>query len=75
VRCRNATSWRIFADRSPFANHCPVFAKAKVLSVAAAVGFESEVAFSRAFKKCVGLSPHEWRRRGVDTSIQAPLPR
>ncbi len=30
---------------------------AKVVSVAAAVGFESEAAFSRAFKKCVGLSP------------------
>ncbi|PDT45113.1 AraC family transcriptional regulator [Sinorhizobium fredii] len=37
---------------------------AKVVSVAAAVGFESEAAFSRAFKKCVGFSPDEWRRRG-----------
>ena len=36
---------------------------AKVASVAAAVGFESESAFSRAFKKCVGLSPDEWRRQ------------
>jgi AraC-like DNA-binding protein len=36
---------------------------AKVVSVAATVGFESEAAFSRAFKKCVGLSPDEWRRR------------
>ena len=36
---------------------------AKVVSVAAAVGFKSEAAFSRAFKKCVGLSPDEWRRR------------
>jgi AraC-like DNA-binding protein len=36
---------------------------AKVVSVAAAVGFESEAAFSRAFKKCVGLSPKEWRQR------------
>lgn len=35
----------------------------KVVSVAAAVGFKSEAAFSRAFKKCVGLSPDEWRRR------------
>jgi AraC-like DNA-binding protein len=35
---------------------------AKVMSVAAAVGFESEAAFSRAFKKCVGASPEEWRR-------------
>jgi AraC-like DNA-binding protein len=36
---------------------------AKIVSVAASVGFESEAAFSRAFKKCVGLSPDEWRRR------------
>jgi AraC-like DNA-binding protein len=36
---------------------------AKVSSVAAAVGFESEAAFSRAFKRCVGLSPDEWRRQ------------
>lgn len=36
---------------------------AKVASVAAAVGFESEAAFSRAFKKSVGLSPDEWRRQ------------
>jgi AraC-like DNA-binding protein len=36
---------------------------AKVASIAAAVGFESEAAFSRAFKKCIGLSPDEWRRR------------
>jgi AraC-like DNA-binding protein len=36
---------------------------AKVGSVAAAVGFASESAFSRAFKKCVGLSPDEWRRQ------------
>lgn len=36
---------------------------AKVVSVATAVGFESEAAFSRAFKKCVGLPPDEWRRQ------------
>jgi AraC-like DNA-binding protein len=36
---------------------------AKVASVAAAVGFESEAGFSRAFKKLVGVSPDEWRRR------------
>jgi AraC-like DNA-binding protein len=36
---------------------------AKVGSVAAAVGFDSEAAFSRAFKRLVGLPPDEWRRR------------
>jgi AraC-like DNA-binding protein len=39
---------------------------AKVVTVAAAVGFESEAAFSRAFKKCVGLPPDEWRRQQGD---------
>jgi AraC-like DNA-binding protein len=36
---------------------------AKIAAVATAVGFESEAAFSRAFKRCVGVSPDEWRRR------------
>src|SRR5262245_2695204 len=36
---------------------------AKVVSVAAAGGFESEAAFSRAFKKCIGVSPDDWRRQ------------
>jgi len=33
-----------------------------VASVAAAVGYESEAAFSRAFKKLVGTAPATWRR-------------
>jgi len=33
-----------------------------VAAVAAAVGYESEAAFSRAFKKLVGTSPARWRR-------------
>ncbi len=36
---------------------------AKVVAVAGAVGFEPEAAFSRAFKKCAGCSPAEWRRQ------------
>ncbi len=36
---------------------------AKVKSVAEAVGYESEAAFSRAFKKHAGVAPSEWRRR------------
>jgi AraC-like DNA-binding protein len=36
---------------------------AKIAAVASAVGFESEAAFSRAFKKSVGVAPDEWRRR------------
>lgn len=38
---------------------------APVGSVAAAVGYESGAAFSRAFKKLVGQSPATWRRRGA----------
>jgi AraC-like DNA-binding protein len=36
---------------------------AKVAAVAEAVGYESEAAFSRAFKKCVGMAPGAWRLR------------
>lgn len=35
-----------------------------VAQVADAVGYESEAAFSRAFKKIVGQAPGTWRRRG-----------
>jgi AraC-like DNA-binding protein len=34
----------------------------QVAAVAAAVGYESEAAFSRAFKKLVGQAPSAWRR-------------
>jgi AraC-like DNA-binding protein len=36
---------------------------AKIAQVAAESGYESEAAFSRAFKKFVGLSPAEWRKQ------------
>jgi AraC-like DNA-binding protein len=36
---------------------------AKVGAVARDVGYDSEAAFSRAFKKIVGVSPAAWRRR------------
>lgn len=35
---------------------------AKVLEVALTVGYESEAAFSRAFKRQVGVAPGAWRR-------------
>ena len=34
-----------------------------IASVAARTGYSSEAAFSRAFKKMVGVPPSEWRRR------------
>jgi AraC-like DNA-binding protein len=36
---------------------------AKVVAVARDVGYDSEAAFSRAFKKIAGTSPETWRRR------------
>jgi AraC-like DNA-binding protein len=48
-----------------------------VSSVAAAVGYESEAAFSRAFKKLVGRSPAAWRRDAETRPaprVPSPLP-
>jgi AraC-like DNA-binding protein len=39
--------------------------RAKVAAVAHDVGYESEAAFSRAFKKFVGRSPSEWRTGSI----------
>jgi AraC-like DNA-binding protein len=38
----------------------------KVAAVASAVGYDSEAAFSRAFKKATGVAPGAWRRRKGD---------
>jgi AraC-like DNA-binding protein len=50
-----------------------------VADAAAAVGYESEAAFSRAFKKLVGEAPAAWRRanaiRMSGASAQAPAAR
>jgi len=37
--------------------------RALVKTVAEAVGYDSEAAFSRAFKKHVGIAPMTWRQR------------
>jgi len=39
--------------------------KVKIATVAHDVGYESEAAFSRAFKKFVGQSPRQWRMRAI----------
>jgi AraC-like DNA-binding protein len=45
---------------------------AKVASIGTQVGYESEAAFSRAFKQETGLSPAAWRRaRQVETTATA----
>ncbi len=47
-----------------------------IAAVAADVGYESEAAFSRAFKKLVGQSPASWRRgTPVDSRPVLPTPR
>jgi AraC-like DNA-binding protein len=52
------TRWRIqLAATLLAANH------AKVSAVAREVGYDSDAAFSRAFKKLTGVAPAAWRRR------------
>jgi AraC-like DNA-binding protein len=46
-------------------------AGAHVAGVAQAVGYDSEAAFSRAFKKLVGQSPAAWRRAASDRPLMA----
>jgi len=36
--------------------------RAKVAAIAEEIGYESEAAFSRAFKRLMGVSPAAWRR-------------
>lgn len=45
--------------------------RAKVSAVALDVGFRSEAAFSRAFKKIVGAAPATWRRRAAGAAARA----
>ena len=40
----------------------------KVAAVGQEIGYGSEAAFSRAFKKIVGVSPAEWRNKATDFS-------
>lgn len=40
-----------------------------IAAIAAETGYGSEAAFSRAFKKVVGVSPSAWRQRGPSASV------
>ena len=40
-----------------------------VALAAAEVGYESEAAFSRAFKRLVGVPPGTWRRSRATTTV------
>ena len=42
---------------------------ANIATIATKVGYESEAAFSRAFKKTVGMPPAEWRNSRIALSI------
>ena len=37
---------------------------ARIATIAASIGYDSEAAFSRAFKKMIGVSPSDWRKGG-----------
>ena len=43
--------------------------RANMATIADEIGYESEAAFSRAFKKIVGVPPSVWRRRADMTAI------
>jgi AraC-like DNA-binding protein len=45
-----------------------------VLQVAAAVGYESEAAFNRAFKRKFGSPPAQYRRAARDRRSAEPRP-
>ena len=49
--------------RMQIASELLISGNAKVATVAVEIGYASEAAFSRAFKKTVGMSPSAWRRR------------
>jgi len=42
-----------------------------IATIAAEVGYESEAAFSRAFKRFVGVSPGSMRKRKQQTGLAA----
>jgi AraC-like DNA-binding protein len=61
------TSWRMQLASSLLRN-----TNSTVASIALEVGYDSEAAFARAFKRSVGSPPAAWRRGLQDAR---PLPR
>jgi AraC-like DNA-binding protein len=39
----------------------------KLIEIANSVGYDSDAAFSKAFKRLLGSSPGEYRRNGIST--------
>ncbi len=62
------TSWRmqVAADRLRHG-------KAGIARIAADIGYESEPAFARAFKRVTGMTPGRWRDGGGDSRQLMPL--
>lgn len=48
-------------------------ASSNMASIAAQIGYESEAAFSRAFKKLLGVPPSAWRSRARPQAAAAPM--
>jgi AraC-like DNA-binding protein len=46
----------------------------KLAEVALSVGYESDAAFSKAFKRVVGFTPGEYRQNGAPNEAVVPLP-
>jgi AraC-like DNA-binding protein len=55
------TSWRMQLASGLLRN-----SSSTVASIAVEVGYDSEAAFARAFKRLVGVPPAAWRRRAAD---------
>ncbi len=64
------TQWRMQA-----ASRLLCDTRATVASVALDVGYESEAAFARAFKRAAGLPPAAWRRQHGEVTQRAALAR
>jgi len=43
-----------------------------IAQIAAEVGYESEAAFNRSFKKYVGVPPGAWRKTRIPSARSAP---
>ena len=61
------TSWRIQLAADRLRN-----GPESIGSIAADVGYESEAAFSRAFKREIGMTPGRWRQGESDSPSMAP---
>ena len=59
------------AWRMEVASHLLLNSRDSIATIASAVGYESEAAFNRAFRRHVGEPPAAWRRRAL--ALNAPL--